>query len=115
MRCIEVAAAPCFYGAAAISFVGKVFCLIILQIMHCTLANVEDFASAEATKGLSGRPLETFGPLLRIEICIQNSFLAAGRKRAYLSFSRITKDFASAEATKGLSDRPLETFGALPM
>ena len=22
----------------------------------------EDFASAEATKGLSGRPLETFGP-----------------------------------------------------
>jgi len=23
----------------------------------------EDFASADATKGLSGRPLETFGPL----------------------------------------------------
>ena len=64
MRCIEVAAVPCFYGAAAVSFVGKVFCLIILQIMHCTLANVEDFASAEATKGLSARPLETFGPIL---------------------------------------------------
>ena len=24
----------------------------------------EDFASAEATKGLSARPLETFGPIL---------------------------------------------------
>ena len=44
----------------------------------------------------------------------RNSFLAAGRKRAYLSFSRITKDFASAEATRGLSDRPLDPFGAHP-
>ncbi len=26
------------------------------------------FASAEATKGLSDRPLETFGPLLQVEI-----------------------------------------------
>ncbi len=43
----------------------------------------------------------------------RNKLLAAGRKRAYLSFSRITKDFASAEATKGLSGRPLETFGPL--
>ena len=41
----------------------------------------------------------------------RNKLLAEGRKRAYLSFSRITKDFASAEATKGLSGRPLETFG----
>ena len=44
----------------------------------------------------------------------RNKFLAAGRKRAYLSFSRITKGFASAEATRGLSDRPLDPFGAHP-
>jgi len=44
----------------------------------------------------------------------RNRFLAAGRKRAYLSFSRIAKDFASAEATRGLSDRPLDPFGAHP-
>ena len=43
----------------------------------------------------------------------RNSLLAAGRKRAYLSFFRIAKDFASVEANKGLSDRPLETFGPL--
>ena len=32
---------------------------------------IEDFASAEATKGLSDRPLETFGvhPLLKSENC----------------------------------------------
>ena len=86
MRCIEAAAVPCFYGAAAVSFVGKVFCLIILQIMHCTLASVEDFASAEATKGLSARPLETFGPLLQVEICAKNSFLAEGRKMPFSLF-----------------------------
>ena len=51
------------------------------------------------------------GPLQQVEICIKNGFLAAGRKRVYLSFSRIAKDFASAEATKGLSDRPVENFG----
>ena len=43
----------------------------------------------------------------------RNKLLAEGRKRPYLSFSRIAKDFASAEATKGLSGRPLETFGPL--
>ena len=36
----------------------------------------------------------------------RNSFLAEGRKRAYLSFSRITKDFASAEATRGAFRSP---------
>ena len=41
----------------------------------------------------------------------RNKFLAEGRKRAYLSFSRIAKDFASAEAARGLSDRPLDPFG----
>ena len=32
----------------------------------------KDFASAEATKGLSDRPLETFGPWRQMEICIRN-------------------------------------------
>ena len=32
----------------------------------------KDFASVEATKGLSDRPLETFGPLRQMEICIRN-------------------------------------------
>ena len=31
--------------------------------LPCFPRITEDFASAEATKGLSGRPLETFGPL----------------------------------------------------
>ena len=44
----------------------------------------------------------------------RNGFLAAGRKRAYLSLPCITKSFASAEATRGLSDRPLDPFGAHP-
>ena len=30
--------------------------------LPCIFRFTEDFASAEATKGLSGRPLETFGP-----------------------------------------------------
>ena len=34
-----------------------------LQVAHCILANMEDFAPAGATKGLSDRPLETFGPI----------------------------------------------------
>ena len=82
--------------------------------LPCLFCFAEGFASAEATRGLSDRPLDPFGgpslcewakPLTR------NTFLAAGRKRAYLSSPRIAKDFASAEATKGLSARPLETFG----
>ena len=53
-------------------------------IMHSKFSLTKQLS--EATKGLSGRPLETFGPLQQVEICIQNSFLAEGRKRAYLSF-----------------------------
>ena len=38
---------------------------------------IEDFASAEATKGLSGRPLESFGPMLDEVLASQgsNSFI----------------------------------------
>ena len=35
-----------------------------LQVMQYVLANAEGFAPAGATKGLSDRPLETFGPML---------------------------------------------------
>ena len=75
----------------------------------------EDFASAEATKGLSDRPLETFGALLlgRIGFFTENRFLVEGRGKTFLAFPCFAEGFASAEATKGLSDRPLETFGAL--
>ena len=71
----------------------------------------KDFASAEATKGLSGRPLETFGPLLRMGDSTKNRFLVAGRKRAFLALSCFAESFASAEATRGLSARPLDPFG----
>ena len=72
----------------------------------------EDFASAEATKGLSDRPLETFGAhlLMRIGFSARNGFLVDGKGKVLLAFS-VSQGFASAEATKGLSDRPLETFG----
>ena len=54
--------------------------------LPCFHRITEDFASAEATKGLSGRPLETFGPLLRMGDSTRNRFLVAGRKRAFLAF-----------------------------
>ena len=73
----------------------------------------EGFASAEATKGLSARPLETFGALLleRIGFVTKTRFLVEGRGKIFLAFPCFAEGFASAEATKGLSDRPLETFG----
>ena len=54
--------------------------------LPCFHRITEDFASAEATKGLSGRPLATFGPLLRMGDSTSNRFLVAGRKRAFLVF-----------------------------
>jgi len=53
------------------------------------------FASAEATKGLCDRPLETFAASFPFKIMVNN---LAGVSRC--------------GATKGLSGRPLETFGA---
>ena len=41
-------------GCTAFQIVGKAFCYIFF-------AGAEGFAPAGATKGLSGRPLETFG------------------------------------------------------
>jgi hypothetical protein len=52
-----------------------------------------DFASAEATRGLSGRPLDPFGsPLLELTFSADEGIAPAG-------------------ATRGLSDRPLDPFG----
>ena len=77
----------------------------------------ENFASAEATRGLSDRPLDPFGahPYMRGQnLPRETNFLRqAGNGPTFLF--RITKDFASAEATKGLSGRPLETFGVHPL
>jgi len=56
-----------------------------------------DFASAEATRGLCGRPLDSFAESSLVDI-----------------MSIYLRDFASAEATKGLCGRPLETFAASP-
>ena len=55
------------------------------KILPCFSHITEGFASAEATKGLSGRPLETFGPLLRMGDATRNRFLVAGTKKACLS------------------------------
>ena len=93
-------------GGTAFQIVGKVFCYIFF-------ASAEGFAPAGATKGLSGRPLETFGALLlgRIGFFTKTRFLVEGKGKTFLAFLCFAEGFASAEATKGLSDRPLETFG----
>ena len=81
------------------------------RIFLSFLCFAEGFASAEATKGLSDRPLETFGADVRNLPQITDSLWRAGGKSVALS-SCFTRDFASAEATRGLSDRPLDPFGA---
>ena len=73
----------------------------------------EGFASAEATKGLSDRTLETFGPMQRTGFSIESGFFVEGEGKAFLAFSCFTEGFDSSEATKELSDRPLETFGPM--
>ena len=74
------------WGSAAPLF--WVICCLILLV-------AESFASADATKGLSDRPLETFGavtPMLLGFFC--------GRR------------FRSCGSDRGLSARPLDPFGA---
>ena len=74
------------------------------------------FASAEATKGLSGRPLETFGvPPLERDGGYKKWIFCGRQGKAPPCFFCFAKGFASAEATKGLSGRPLETFGVPPL
>ncbi len=45
------------------------------KMLPCFFRLTGDFASAEATKGLSDRPLETFGPMLRMGISTRNEML----------------------------------------
>ena len=82
------------------------------KMLPCFFRLTGDFASAEATKGLSGRPLETFGdhPLKRMGTA-RNRFLVQGKGRSFLAFFCFAEGFASEEATRGLSDRPLDPFG----
>ena len=62
-----------------------------------------DFASAEATKGLSGRPLETFGahPVEADGDHKKIDLLRKARERAFLAFFCNTAFFVSAEETRG--------------
>ena len=74
-----------------------------------------DFASAEATKGLSGRPLETFGahPVEADGDHKKIDLLRKAREGAFLAFFCNTAFFVSAEETRGLSGRSLDPFGTL--
>ena len=49
--------------------VGKALDTIVLQAVQCVPVRAKGFAPAGATKGLSDRPLETFGPYLLV--CLQ--------------------------------------------
>ena len=62
-----------------------------------------DFASAEATKGLSDRPLETFGAA---------TFGVVRGLTLLLQGFRLCGDDQRAMKTDEVCDRPLETFGA---
>ena len=67
----------------------------LLYLCFLIFIVVGGIASAEATKGLCGRPLETFA------------------LHSHVSwFLSLQGEIASAEATRGLSDRPLDPFGA---
>ena len=74
---------------------------------------IEGFASAEATKGLSDRPLETFGPFAASRNLYIKRFPCGRQEKGLPILPRIAKGFASAEATRGLSGRPLDPFGGL--
>ena len=80
-------------------------------MLPCFFCFAEGFASAEATRGLSDRPLDPFGAPLQQRGGARKKFLVEGKGKNLPYFSCFTEGFASAEATKGLSDRPLETFG----
>ena len=76
----------------------------------------EGFASAEATKGLSDRPLETFGPFAASRNLYIKRFPCGRQEKGLPILPRIAKDFAAAEAIRGLSGHPLDPFGGpLPL
>ena len=83
--------------------------------LPCLSRITKDFASAEATRGLSDRPLDPFGAHLLYAWAkpATRNRLSCGRQGKGLPFlPRIAKGFASAEATRGLSGRSATSIGA---
>ena len=74
---------------------------------------LEGFASAEATKGLSDRPLETFGShLLKRRGTTRNKFLVEGKGKEPFSLFSVSQELSPLRRRPGrLSDRPLDPFG----
>ena len=72
----------------------------------------EGFASAEATKGLSDRPLETFGPFAASRNLYIKRFPCGRQEKGLPILPRIAKGFASAEATRGFPVAPCTPSGA---
>ena len=82
-------------------------------MLPCFSCFVEGFASAEATRGLSGRPPGPLrGPPLEANgEAYKNWIFVGGKGKMLPCFFCFVEDFASAEATRGLSGRPLDPFG----
>ena len=72
----------------------------------------EGFASAEATKGLSDRPLETFGPFAASRNLYIKRFPCGRQEKGLPILPRIAKGFAAAEATRGFPVAPWTPSGA---
>ena len=64
-----------------------------------------DFASAEATKGLSARPLETFGPLLQ-RGGAKNRFLMKGKGKGLPCFFLFRREFRTCGCDQGAFRSP---------
>ena len=97
---------------------GNAVSAIFFFFSYCNTEHVaQGFAAAAATKGLCGRPLETFAAFTSDRsgklLCRGCSFLFLGKMQNYLVV--ICRSFAPAGATKGLCGRPLETFAALSL
>ena len=100
----------------------------LLYLFFLIFIVVGGIASAEATKGLCGRPLETFALHSHVSwfLSLQGEIASAeatkglcGRPletfalHSHVSwFLSLQGEIASAEATRGLSDRPLDPFGS---
>ena len=79
--------------------------------------STEGFASAEATKGLYGRPLETFGPLAAQGNLYNKKWGSCERQGKGLPcIFLFRRGFRLCGGDQGLSGRPLDPFGGpLPL